>query len=253
MCVKGNRRGYVHPSNPKSFYAFYDTSLSCADGTLSPVTVRFSCPPQVEIFPDGTVVFMIGSVYIAPKEELSLIEAKHMLPVPGNAAAPGYQNVIPLFRHSHINCVGTICGPPYSLQDRSIVVPICLSDTVHGEMKSFQMMYAVFLETFYMSNLKSTNRCLFSGEVPRWSIAPLPSLGTIIQVSGLCSRILSSGLMAFTVDEIAYDSSLECPPRPFRTEHRLEYNSDKPFNAYPPCDWYVDFFRTIGLFLTTLM
>ena len=133
VCVHAARRICPLPNNPKCFYAFYDTSLSCADGTLLAAVVRYSCPSPDPIFPDGAIAFIIGSVYIPPDGSVSLLEAKHMALVPGEISSPTYQSIVPPSFHSHMNCVGTVCGPSYSVEDRSIVVPICVSETVHSK------------------------------------------------------------------------------------------------------------------------
>ena len=143
VCVHAARQICPLPNNPKGFYAFYDTSLSCKNGTLLTAVVRYSCPPPNSILPDGAVAFITGSVYIPPDGGVSLIEAKHMALIPGEISSPTYQTLVPPFLYSHVNCVGTVCGPSYSLPDRSIVVPICVSETVHGEKHSFQLMYVL--------------------------------------------------------------------------------------------------------------
>jgi hypothetical protein len=110
-----------------------------------PAVICFPCPPRTTILPDSAVAFVVGSFYFSPNGVVAEIEARHMEMFPGDISSPTYQDVLPSFRNLYISCVGTVCGPPHSLQDQSLALPVYISKRVHGEMKSFQLMYIIFL------------------------------------------------------------------------------------------------------------
>lgn len=82
--------------------------------------------------------------------------------------------------------------------------------------------------------IRSSPRCLFNAEKSRWNNTKIPSLGSVIKFSGLCSRVLPSGLLAVDLDTILFgvgshpSSTVPVPPQ---TPSPLK---KRKFNAYPP-------------------
>lgn len=149
FCVaRGNRLRVNKPirgpsptsASAGTWYALYDSTVSCMNDSFASAELRVYSPPSEAIHPDGSIVFVIGKAFIQTGQNRSLIDVSHMHVLPGDVTSPDYQDRAPGFRHSFVSAIGSVCGEHNVLDDRSRVFPVAVSEYVRDEVKSFQIM-----------------------------------------------------------------------------------------------------------------
>ena len=123
-----------------TWYALYDSTISCVNESFASAELRVYSPPSEVIHPDGSIVFVIGKSFIQTGQNCSLIDVSHMHVLPSDISSPDYQDRAPGFSHSFVSCIGLVCGEHNVLDDRSRVFPVAISEYVRDEIKSFQVM-----------------------------------------------------------------------------------------------------------------
>ena len=229
--------------SPGTWYAFYDTTTTCLTDVFAAAQLRVYSPPGEPILPDHTIVYVIGKVCIQPGTERALIDATHMRPVPGDVNDPDYEERVPNFPYSYIDGVGIVSGQHERIDERSRVFPVSVSEYVRDEVKQFQLMSVFNVHRLFFRILAADSaciffpslRCLFNGEKPRWMNTKIPNVGTCIHFSGLCSRLLPSGLMAVDLDDVVFNLGAQPPSTVQPPSSQSSPNGKKrKFNAYPP-------------------
>ncbi|KAH9972926.1 hypothetical protein BJV77DRAFT_1130687 [Russula vinacea] len=137
FCVaRGNRLRVNKPirgpsptsASAGTWYALYDSTVSCMNDSFASAELRVYSPPSEAIHPDGSIVFVIGKAFIQTGQNRSLIDVSHMHVLPGDVTSPDYQDRAPGFRHSFVSAIGSVCGEHNVLDDRSRVFPVpCLN------------------------------------------------------------------------------------------------------------------------------
>ena len=130
--------------SPGTWYTYYDTTITCITQVFAAAQIRVYSPPGEPIFPDQTVVFLIGKLCIQPGTPQAFIDATHIRPIPGDPSDPNYEDRVPDFPNSHVDGVGIVSGQHEVLEDRSRVFPVTVSEYVREEVKSFQIRYVFF-------------------------------------------------------------------------------------------------------------
>lgn len=107
-----------------TWYTHYDTTISCIKDTFASADLRVYCPLNDVVFPNNSIAFVIGKVFIQTGEQCLLIDATHFHVIPGDVSSLNYQDSLPSFVNSYIYSVGTVCGKHQVLEDRSRVFPV---------------------------------------------------------------------------------------------------------------------------------
>jgi hypothetical protein len=121
-----------------TFFAYYDTVVTLKDDSFTSAVLRIPCSCADDVQKDGTLVHVIGSVFIDMDSKLSLIDATQIKIIPSDASSLFPPSAA--FFNSHIECLGRVSGKAYALKDNSVVFPVAVTVSVHGEMRVFQLM-----------------------------------------------------------------------------------------------------------------
>jgi hypothetical protein len=172
--------------------------------TKLPADLRVFTRLTDPIYPDFTLAFVIAKSYIPAGDVPGdlLLDALYIAPFPGD---PGdreeYDNALPDFRWPVIFGLGTVAGSSDDEPDGQVSFPVAVSEYVRGSMKSSTIQYALF---FALRSPLIFIRCVLDKTVPRWTNVPVPSLGSLIHLVGICSRVTLSGLLSIDIDNIVY-------------------------------------------------
>lgn len=221
--------------SPGQWFAFYHSTIACCDDSLLVANIRVRHDPDEDIYPDKSILFLIGKAFIRPGGA-SLIDVAHAEVVPGNSRFAGYENSAPQFFFPYFFSVGTISGEERMLDDRSLVVAVAISDFIRNETRSFHLMFVYSSFHLVLPSL-SFPRCLFPLGDARFTPGRIPSVGTTVYFGGRGSRILVSGLLAVAVDFFVTPSS---PPPCVSFRRTLPFpvsfspSKKRKFNAYLP-------------------
>ena len=109
----------VHTELPKPnsstqgvYYVHYVTSLNTAQTGAISAEIRKYSPPHDIILQNDTIVFVVAKAYVPPGDTTGnmLLEASHIIPVPGNPNSEGYEDLVPDFCFPLIFAQGTVTG-----------------------------------------------------------------------------------------------------------------------------------------------
>ena len=121
-----------------TFYAFYDTTVTCLDNSFAIANIRVPSSVYAPIVEDDTIALITGTIFVQTGDAPSFIDATDVKVIPAEASS--FFPPTAAFFVSHLDCLGKVCGEAYVLQDRSIVFPVAISVYVRNEMKSCQLM-----------------------------------------------------------------------------------------------------------------
>lgn len=151
-CIRVNKVSRQAPATNATaqggtWYALYDTTLTCVKDVFVAAQLRVYSPSNDVIHPDNSVAFVIGKVCLQPGVNRALIDATHMHIKPGDVSSEDYEDTIPSFPQSYLFSVGSVTGQHEGLEDRSRVFPVTLSEYVRDEVKHFQVMLVITVFT----------------------------------------------------------------------------------------------------------
>ena len=118
-------------------FTFYNTNVMSLDGTIMSARVRVSSFSPDIVYPDSTIAFVIGSLYLEGHPSACII-AKYIKVIIGDFASS--VPPIPAFFDTHFNCLGTVCGEAFVLADKSIVFPITIDAFMLNDFKHFRVL-----------------------------------------------------------------------------------------------------------------
>ena len=134
----------VHTELPKPngstqgvYYVHYVTSLNTAQTGAISAEIRKYSPPHDIILQNDTIVFVVAKAYVPPGDTTGnmLLEASHIIPVPGNPNSDGYEDLVPDFRFPLIFAQGTVTGEHTETEGGIVTFPVTVSDYVRGATK----------------------------------------------------------------------------------------------------------------------
>ncbi|KAF8485263.1 hypothetical protein DFH94DRAFT_598485, partial [Russula ochroleuca] len=116
-----------------TWYAYYDTTVSCMNDSFASAELRVYSPPSEVIHPAGSIAFVIRKAFIQMGQNHTLINVSHMHVVPSDVSSPDYQDKAPSFHHSFISSIGSVCSEHTVLPDHSCVFPVAVLEYVQDQ------------------------------------------------------------------------------------------------------------------------
>ena len=126
-------------NNTGSFFSYYDTALSCTDGTNITAKLRVPSNSPTTERADDSIAYIVGTAFIQSSSGEAYIDAKHVKflgECEDSSVAP-----VPSFFSTHMDCLGSVCGEAYVLGDGAIVFPVAVSVYILNDIKTFRIMY----------------------------------------------------------------------------------------------------------------
>ncbi|KIJ57953.1 hypothetical protein HYDPIDRAFT_72782, partial [Hydnomerulius pinastri MD-312] len=126
-------------ASTKTYHCFYSTALHCTSGVSFPAELRVYSPFNDSVLPDNTVAFVIAKAHFPggiPKENV-LLEASHVIPLPGDPSSDTYENSLPDSPYPFVAGLGSVPSRTETLADGvSKGFTVVSSDFVRDSMKS---------------------------------------------------------------------------------------------------------------------
>ncbi|KDQ49074.1 hypothetical protein JAAARDRAFT_143925 [Jaapia argillacea MUCL 33604] len=135
----------LKPGSPvKVFHCLYTTAVQCSSGDLLPAKLHAYSPPNDTILPDNTVAFVIAKVFAPPNADI-ILNAIHVVPLPGNPNNDDYESHIPDVPHPFFLGLGSAQGLQETLADGKLRgFTVLLSDYVRESVKQFNIQFVSF-------------------------------------------------------------------------------------------------------------
>ncbi|KAH7907760.1 hypothetical protein BJ138DRAFT_1014023 [Hygrophoropsis aurantiaca] len=181
----GRRVMSIKPgSSSKTWHCFYASVVQLSSGQSLPAEIRAYSPFNDVVHPDNTVAFIVAKAHF-PAHDTLLLDAYHIIPVPGNPSDDSYDNHLPDCPHPFVLGIGS--------------VPVKTDVLADGVSKAFE----VITSEYVRDSVKSTSvQCVFDGTSPRWSNTPVPNVNSIVQFFGTCAALTPSGVIRVNVENI---------------------------------------------------
>ncbi|OBZ78496.1 hypothetical protein A0H81_02027 [Grifola frondosa] len=174
----GHRTLSVKPSGSKAWHCFYNTAVQCSDGSSFPAELRIYSPLNDTPLVDNTVAFVVAKAHF-PKHAPVLLDAYHVVAVPGDPGSDTYDDGIPDLQHPLIFGLGNVSRK---------------FDVLPGQnVKAFEV-----LTTEYVRDTSKSSTI----DGVRWSNTPLPLVNTTVQFFGSCTSVCANGNLRVNVDNI---------------------------------------------------
>jgi len=119
------------------WHIHYEMALTCQEPPSLPAELRNYSPVNDTVFQDNTVTFMLAKVYVPPGNIAGnvLLEAIHVVPLPGDPSDKSYNKHLPNFPYPLKLGLGTVTSLVETLPDGCISFPVSLSDYMQGNLK----------------------------------------------------------------------------------------------------------------------
>jgi hypothetical protein len=125
-------------NNLGSFFSYYNSLLSCSNGSSIWAEVCVPCKSPGVVYADNSIVFIAASVYIQEDCKIAYMDVKTIKVIAeGDHPQLG---PVPSFYSTHMNCLGSVCGDAYMLADASIVFPASLLVYMLNDINTFRVM-----------------------------------------------------------------------------------------------------------------
>ncbi|KAH7904539.1 hypothetical protein BJ138DRAFT_1019010 [Hygrophoropsis aurantiaca] len=200
LCLAAGRRlQTTKPGSPsKTYHAFYATALQSASGSSVSAEIRVYSPFNDTILPDNTVAFVVAKAFF-PNNDTVLLDASHVIPMPGDPSSDDYDNFLPDCPYPFLIGLGSVPSKFELLPD--------------GVSKTFNVISSDFIRDGVKS---STIQCAYNGSRARWSKTPAPNVNSVVQFFGTLDNASHSGDVRVNVDNIVLnvghqDSSQPAP------------------------------------------
>jgi hypothetical protein len=147
--AEGNRVRTTKPGSSTSVcHCHYASSIQCSHGTPINAQIRvFSPATDPHIHPDDTVVFVIGSAWMEKDRQIRiLIDADHMIAMPGDPTSDDYDEKMPDFRFPIVNAVGHVLNTHHNTYENhtEVEVNVSVSDYVRGQIQHSTIQYVSY-------------------------------------------------------------------------------------------------------------
>ena len=214
-----------------TWHVYYDTSVICSDSVSLPAELRKYSPPKEPILANDTVAFVVAKLNVpqaAGKESKDsdpqtgnvLLEALHIVPIPGDPTVDSYQAHLPDFVRPLIFALGTIAANPEGPADGVVTFPLAVFDFVRGGMKECTLRYVLCMlvlttdATLSDSDSISLLRCILDKSAPQWRNLPMPRQGAVIEFMGRCSEPTAIGHLFVDIESIVFCTTPSSPSSP---------------------------------------
>jgi hypothetical protein len=149
MLAAGNRvRTTKLGSTTTVCHAYYSLSVQCLQGSDITAEIRiFSPVTNSQLYPDNTIVFIIGNAGINKSTHLQiLIDADHMILMPGDPTADDYDSKMPDFCFPVIIAVGHVLNTHQTTHENHMEteVNVSVSDYVRGSIQHSTIQYVCY-------------------------------------------------------------------------------------------------------------
>ena len=125
-------------NNTGSFFSYYNTAISCTNGTSITAKLRVPSDSPTTGRPDDSIAYIVGTAFIQSSSAEAYIDAKHVKFL-GDSEESNVAPV-PSFFSTHMDCLGSVCGEAYVLGDGAIVFPVAVSVYILNDIKTFRVM-----------------------------------------------------------------------------------------------------------------
>ncbi|KAF8834996.1 hypothetical protein BDN67DRAFT_913797 [Paxillus ammoniavirescens] len=123
-------------ASTKSYHCFYTTALQCSSGVALPAELRVYSPFNDTMLEDNTVAFVVAKAHF-PRNESVLLEASHVVPLPGDPSSDEYDNNLPNSPYPFIIGLSSVPSRFETLSDRvSKAFNVVSSEFVHDGLKT---------------------------------------------------------------------------------------------------------------------
>lgn len=145
----GNRVRTMKPGSTTTVcHAYYSSSIQCSQGSdITAEICIFSPATNSQLYPDNTVVFIIGNACIDKSTHLCiLIDANHMVIMPGDPSADDYNDKMPDFRFPVVIAVGHVLKSHQMTHENHTEkeVNVSVSDYVRGSIQHSTIQYVCY-------------------------------------------------------------------------------------------------------------
>ena len=144
FALTGGKR-IVSTKSSKLYYCFYTTTIQCSAGVDIPAEIRIYSPYNDVPHPDDTIAFVIARAY-CPLNNTALLNAYHLIPVPGNPTETEYQlQRVPDCPYPFVSGTGAVSGTEILADGITKSFSVVVSDYVRDSTKSSTVQYAFFI------------------------------------------------------------------------------------------------------------
>lgn len=139
-----------------SSYIYYNTEITCMDGQSMTAKIRVSTDLPVAEQPNNAIAFVTGTAYIDAVSQQGYINAscfKFVDKKPTLSSLPPG----PTFFSTFFDCLGTVCGDSYVLddEDASVAFPVLMRVCILDDIKTTRLMYVFFYRLSPLTNVRS--------------------------------------------------------------------------------------------------
>lgn len=133
----------TRPTGKDVWHCLYTTSLQCSSGIQIPAKICIYSPFNDVIHPDHTIAFIIAKAF-CPPNEIALLDAYHIFPVPGNPGDEDYELLAPDCPHPFVTGIGTVSGRAEVLADGATkVFSVIVNEYVRDSVRTSTVQYEV--------------------------------------------------------------------------------------------------------------
>ena len=138
--ANGHRAHSAQPGSSKTVsHCHYMTIVQCLHGPEVDAKIHvFSPASEAIVHPNDTVAFVIAHASVQQHPFQILMEAKHLIPMPGNPEDNDYNERMPNFPYPFIAAIGHVTNTHHAMQgeDAKTQINLSVSDYVHGSIQA---------------------------------------------------------------------------------------------------------------------
>ena len=133
------------PNGREVWHCFYATTLQCSSGIEIPAKICIYSPFNDVVHMNNTVAFVIAKAF-CPPNDLVLLDAYHIFPVPGNPAdEEEYESRAPDCPHPFMSGIGIVSGRAEVLADGiTKIFPVVVNEYVRDSVKTSTVQFVFF-------------------------------------------------------------------------------------------------------------
>lgn len=126
-----------------SRFAYYNSHITCTDNNFISVKIRIHSTNTEALHLNDATAFLTGNAFLDTNEQNSFIDVSNFTILDNCFNLPRD----PSFFSTFFDCLGTVCGDSYVLddEDASVVFPVLVRNCVLDDVKSSRLMYEFFL------------------------------------------------------------------------------------------------------------
>jgi hypothetical protein len=125
-------------------FAHYDCAVTGKTGATTPAEIRSAQPIRNDVHTPGTVVFVLGNIYVRTGGIPSIIDAVHMYALPGDPETASYSLSVPKTTTTHFSANGRTCTTTEMSDDGTKSFVLSVSQYVRQSTKTFRILSVTF-------------------------------------------------------------------------------------------------------------